>query len=255
MSEIPQTETPAASPAGEPAPGAPAAADGATAAAEGKGGLNPASAIAEKLDAKPYSGIPLENKRDWVVPKWLKEAFVAFAVLCVGAVVASKVSQHWGGELERAKAAVDADDLEMPAPAFKLPLRGGGEIDSSQLKGKLTLVNFWATWCPPCREEEPSLEKLTKAFDPGSFQVVAVSVDDGWEPIEKFFTGRTPAYRVLWDEGGKTSLRYGTSKFPESYLLDSSGRVRLKFIGPRDWMQPAMFALLAEMGAKRIGVP
>jgi thiol-disulfide isomerase/thioredoxin len=220
--------------------------------AAASGVANPVGALAEKLDSKAYSGIPLENRRNWIVPKWLKEAFVAFAALCVLTVVASKANQHWGGALERAKAAVDADDLDGSlAPPFKLPLRGGGEISSDQLKGKLTLVNFWASWCAPCREEEPSLDQLSKAFDPASLQVIAISVDDAWDPIEKFFSGRKPAYSVLWDEGGKTSLRYGTNKFPESYILDASGKQRLKFIGPRNWMEPSMFALLAELGAKR----
>ncbi len=218
--------------------------------------INPVGALAEKLDSKAYSGIPLENRRNWVVPKWLKEAFVAFSALCVLTVVASKANQHWGGALERAKAAVDADDLDGSlAPQFKLPLRGGGEISSDQLKGKLTLVNFWASWCAPCREEEPSLDQLSKAFDPGSLQVVAISVDDAWDPIEKYFAGRKPAYSVLWDEGGKTSLKFGTSKFPESYLVDASGKQRVKFVGPRNWMEPSMFALLAELGARRASGP
>jgi thiol-disulfide isomerase/thioredoxin len=261
MSELPQNPesdsaaqaaplVPALAPA--PVPDAPPA----EAPAPQGGAVNPVGALADKLDSKPYSGIPLENRRNWVVPKWLKEAFVAFALLCVLAVAGSKANQHWGGALERAKAAVDGDDLDGSfAPPFKLPLRGGGELTSDQLKGKLILVNFWASWCAPCREEEPSLDQLAKAYDPSSLQVVAISVDDAWDPIEKFFAGRKPAYSVLWDEGGKTSLRFGTSKFPESYILDASGKQRVKFIGPRNWMEPAMFALLAEMGAKRAGMP
>ena len=238
---------------------APAEADSAGAApATASAATNPVGALAEKLDSKAYSGIPLENRRNWVVPRWLKEAFVAFAALCVLSVAASKANQHWGGALERAKAAVDADDLDgSAAPPFKLPLRGGGEISSDQLMGKskLTLVNFWASWCAPCREEEPSLDQLSRAFDPSSLQVVAISVDDAWDPIDKFFAGRKPAYSVLWDEGGKTSQRFGTSKFPESYLVDASGKQRVKFVGPRNWMEPSMFALLAELGAKRATGP
>ena len=269
MSEIPQSDgtlvpgsqpaqpATAAAPEAVPFIGAPEgfAVPSESIAAPASSASTPVGALADKLDSKPYSGIPLENRRNWVVPRRLKEGFVLFAVLCVAIVVGSKVNQHWGGALERAVAAVDADDLDGPAPAFKLPVRGGGELTSDQLKGKLTLVNFWASWCAPCREEEPSLEQLSLAFDPSSLQVVAISVDDAWDPIDKFFGGRKPSYQVLWDEGGKTSLRYGTSKFPESYLVDSSGRQRLKFIGPRNWMEPAMFALLAELGARRAGMP
>ena len=117
------------------------------------------------------------------------------------------------------------------------------------------LVNFWASWCAPCRDEEPSLAALAKSFDPATLEVVALSVDDGWEPIEKFFGGRTPAYHVLFDEGGRTSLRYGTSKFPESYLIDGHGHLKLKFVGPRNWLDPSLYTLLQEMGARRQAPP
>jgi len=120
----------------------------------------------------------------------------------------------------------------------------------SQKRGKLVLVNFWATWCPPCRDEMPSLEKLANALDPQSFEVLAVSVDESWDPVEKFLKPRSPL-TVALDQGGSVSQRYGTSKFPESYLVDSKGSVRLKFVGPRDWMDQNVLALLEELGAKR----
>jgi thiol-disulfide isomerase/thioredoxin len=204
--------------------------------------------------SKPYSGIPLDEKRTWVVPRWLKEAFVAFAAVAVLAVGISKAVQHFSGAAERARGAVEADEMDgRPAFSFKLPARGGGEIDLSAYRGKTVLVNFWATWCPPCREEMPSLSRLAQAFDPQSFEVVAVSVDDGWAPIEKFLaTPKTP-YRVAWDEGGKVSRTYGTTKFPESYLVDREGRLRLKFVGPRNWADPNVATLLQRYGAQRKG--
>ncbi|MGZ6125149.1 MAG: redoxin domain-containing protein, partial [Myxococcales bacterium] len=150
--------------------------------------------------SKPYSGIPLDEKRTWVVPRWLKEAFVAFAVVSVLAVGISKGMQHFGAASERARNAVEADEMDgAPAAAFKLRARGGGEIDLAALRGKPVLVNFWATWCPPCREEMPSLTKLAQAFDPQSFEVVTVSVDEGWEPIDKFLAAPKTPFRVALD--------------------------------------------------------
>jgi thiol-disulfide isomerase/thioredoxin len=204
--------------------------------------------------SKPYSGIPIDEKRTWVVPRWLKEAFVAFAVVAVAAVGISKGVQHFGGATERARSAVEADELSGdPATPFKLPVRGGGEVELGALKGKLVLVNFWATWCPPCRDEMPSLTRLAQSFDPQSFEVLAVSVDDGWAPVDKFLTAPQTPFRVALDEGAKISRTYGTTKFPESYLVDRDGKVRLKFVGPRNWMDPNMGALLESYGARRKG--
>ena len=200
--------------------------------------------------SKPYSGIPINETHTWTPPRWLKELFVAFAVVAIAIVGVSKAVQHLGGRFERAKAAVEADDLSGPAPALSLPQRKRGTVDLSQKRGKLVLVNFWATWCEPCRVEMPSLEKLAGSLDPSSFEVVAVSVDDGWEPVERFLRPNTPL-TVALDKGGLVSQRYGTSKFPESYLVDSQGNVRLKFIGPRDWMDKNMLTLLEELGARR----
>ncbi len=202
-----------------------------------------------------YSSMPKEARRTWIVPRSLKEAFVAFAIVAVLAVGIAKGVQHFGGRFDRARSAVDADDLEQrPAPAFKLPARGGGQLDLSQLRGKLVLVNFWATWCPPCREEMPSLEKLAASLEPGSFEIVAVSVDEGWGPVEKFLSPRT-ALQVALDEGARTSRLYGTAKFPESYLVDAQGNLRLKFVGPRQWDDPNMYQLLESLGARRKPFP
>jgi thiol-disulfide isomerase/thioredoxin len=204
--------------------------------------------------SKPYSGIPVDEKRTWTVPRWLKEAFVAFASVAVLAVGISKGVQHFGGGAERARSAVNADELDgAAAPDFKLPARGGGELDLSAMRGKLVLVNFWATWCPPCREEMPSLTRLAQQFDPGSLEVVAVSVDDGWEPVNKFLVQPQTPFRVALDEGGKTSRTYGTSKFPESYLIDRDGKLQLKFVGARNWMDPHVGKLLETYGARRKG--
>ncbi len=198
-----------------------------------------------------YSSMPKDARRTWIVPRSLKEAFVAFAMVAVLTVGISKAVQHFGGRFERARGAVDADDLgQRPAPSFRLPSRGGGQLELSKLRGKLVLVNFWATWCPPCRDEMPSLEKLAASLEPGSFEIVAVSVDESWAPVEKFLSPRTP-FQVALDDGARTSRLYGTSKFPESYLVDAEGNLRLKFVGPRQWDDPNMVRLLESLGARR----
>jgi peroxiredoxin len=203
--------------------------------------------------ARTYSSMPKAARRTWVVPRWLKEAFVAFALIAIAVVAVSKAVQHFGGKANRAAGALDADELHgAAAPPFSLPDRNGKPIDLSAYRGKVVLLNFWATWCPPCREEEPSLRQLAKAMDPGKFQLLAVSVDEGgWPAIDKFFAGNAPPYAIALDQTARISQTYGTTKFPESYLIDSSGTLRLKFIGPRNWMDPAVFTLLDSYGARK----
>jgi peroxiredoxin len=203
--------------------------------------------------ARSYSSMPKAARRTWVVPRWLKEAFVAFAVIALAAVAVSKSLQHFGGQAKRAAGALDADELRAAAaPPFALLDHEGKSVDLEAYRGKVVLLNFWATWCPPCRDEEPSLRKLARAMDPARFQLLAVSVDeDGWPAIDKFFAGNAPPYAVALDQNARISQLYGTSKYPESYLIDSSGTLRLKFVGPRNWMDPAVFALLSSYGAAK----
>ena len=130
--------------------------------------------------ARSYSSMPKAARRTWVVPRWLKEAFVAFAVVALAVVAASKLVQHFGGKASRAASAMDADELpSSSAPTFTLPMRDGKQVDLSAYRGKVVLLNFWATWCPPCRAEEPSLRQLAKVMDPKKFQLLAISVDEG----------------------------------------------------------------------------
>src|SRR5258708_8550762 len=135
--------------------------------------------------SKQYSGIPIDEKRTWVVPRWLKEAFVAFALVAIAAVGISKSVQHFGGRTERARNAVEADAMDYSAPRFRLPVRGGGDIDLAELQGKLVLVNFWATWCPPCREEMPSLTQLAQQFDPRTSQALPATSPHARAPADQ----------------------------------------------------------------------
>ena len=203
--------------------------------------------------ARAYSSMPKAARRTWVVPRWLKEAFVAFAVISIAVVGVSKALQHFGGKVNRAASALEADELRIgAAPAFSLPDRDGKPVDLSAYRGKVVLLNFWATWCPPCRDEEPSLRQLARAMDPRKFQLLAVSVDEGgWPAIDKFFSGNRPPYAVALDPSARISQTYGTTKYPESYLIDSEGNLRLKFIGPRNWTDPAVFTLLDSYGAAK----
>jgi thiol-disulfide isomerase/thioredoxin len=149
-----------------------------------------------------------------------------------------------------------------PAPALDLPTLDGKRFSLASVKGQVVFVNFWATWCPPCRDEMPSMLALGKELEaryPGKFKMVAVSADDGWSPVQEFFNGppylgSTSGVTVALDptEQKTTVAEYfctarGTCPkimFPESYVVGKDGRIAGFFEGPLDWSNPAARAWL-----------
>ena len=124
---------------------------------------------------------------------------------------------------------------EKASISFKLPKMRGGERTLSELGSGLVFLNFWATWCPPCIEEMPSMVRLNqKMRDLPGFKMVAVSADSGWEPVREFFRADTPGFEVLLDREGAVAKKYGTEKFPETYIF-LDGALVGHVIGPRDW--------------------
>jgi peroxiredoxin len=128
-------------------------------------------------------------------------------------------------------------------PDFTLPDLRGKPVALRSLRGKPVLVSFFATWCPPCVEEAPSLDTLARQVGDRA-TVLIVSVDEDREALEKFFAKGTAA-TVVRDETKKVADSFGTSKFPESFLLDAAGRIRHAFISNRDWSVPEAAACVA----------
>ncbi len=120
------------------------------------------------------------------------------------------------------------------APDFKLRDYAGREVQLSSLRGRVVMVNFWATWCPTCVVEMKSLEQLTVAEKGRPFTLLAVSVDENWDAVRNFFAQGTPL-TVLLDPQKSVPPRYGTEKFPETFLIDRDGRVRYYVISDRNW--------------------
>jgi len=96
------------------------------------------------------------------------------------------------------------------------------------------LVNFWATWCATCVVEMPSMERLVSRMSGKPFRLLAVSVDEGWAPIRKFFAQGSPL-EILLDVERTVPKLYGTEKFPESFLIDRDGVLRYYIVSNRDW--------------------
>src|SRR5204862_6488539 len=111
-------------------------------------------------------------------------------------------------------------------------------ISLHDLRGKVVVLNFWATWCPPCIEEMPSLVQMQQRMGAKGVTVLAVSVDVDESAYQRFLKNHTIELLTVRDPDQKSNNLYGTSKFPESYIIDRSGVVRRKFFGAVDWTQP-----------------
>jgi len=123
------------------------------------------------------------------------------------------------------------------APDFKIT-DSQRTVELGQLRGKPVLLNFWATWCPPCVEEMPSLVQLQKQLG-GKVTILAVSEDADEGAYKQFVRDHNVDLLTVRDTGGlKTSEIYGTFKYPETYVIDRDGKIVRKFIGATDWTSP-----------------
>jgi peroxiredoxin len=122
-------------------------------------------------------------------------------------------------------------------PDFELERLDGSKLKLSDLKGKLVVVNFWASWCNPCVEEFPSMVLLGDKMKE-RVVVVAVSTDDNRADIETFvklFKLPRPGFEIVWDKDKKVMNQYGVAKIPESFIVGTDGKLKRKFIGVENW--------------------
>ena len=117
----------------------------------------------------------------------------------------------------------------------------------SQLHGQVVVLNFWATWCPPCVEEMPSLVEMQRRMKAKGITVLAVSVDVDQHAYEQFLKDHGVNLLTVRDPAQKTTNLYGTFKFPETYVIDRNGVMRRKFIGAVDWTEPEITGFLGKL--------
>lgn len=121
-------------------------------------------------------------------------------------------------------------------PGFRLPSLAGGEVDLASQRGKVVVLNFWATWCPPCVAEMPSLERLHRALGPEGLSVVTVSTDEDEGELKQFVSEHALTLPVLKDPGGRVAAgEYRTTGYPETFVLDREGRLLQHVVGPAEW--------------------
>lgn len=145
-----------------------------------------------------------------------------------------------------------APALGESVPNFTLRDETGKVVALSQFRGQIVVLNFWATWCPPCIDEMPSLNEFAERYQGKGIQVVGVSVDENAEAYQEFLASNQIKFVTLRDPAHNTSDLYGTFRFPESYIIGREGRLVRKVIGAIDWASPKEFQyfddLLAQPG-------
>lgn len=130
------------------------------------------------------------------------------------------------------------------AKDFQIQIPGASHL--ADLRGKVVVLNFWASWCPPCLEETQSLNKLQQEIAANGGVVLGVSVDEDRAAYEKFLVDNHVIFPTYDDTTKKSAADYGTSMYPETYLIDRQGRLARKIVGPQDWQSPEI------MGSIRI---
>jgi thiol-disulfide isomerase/thioredoxin len=176
------------------------------------------------------------RRRNWKTSLWLAGLLLAFPLFAQGA----------GPELSHR---VTALDPPVGAPAFALNDMDGEPHRLADYEGKVVLVNFWATWCPPCRKEMPSLERLYQQFKDQPFMVLAVNQ---WETDDHVFSymgelNVFPEFPILFDSESTISEAYGVRGLPTSVIIDQHGRIRYRAVGGREFDHPEMVKLISEL--------
>ena len=121
-----------------------------------------------------------------------------------------------------------------PAPGFSMSLMGGGELSLADLQGKLVMLDFWASWCPPCRDEAPVLAQVYGEYRDRGVEFVGVNLWDQAGDAELFVQQEGHQYPNGVDEGGKIAISYGVRGIPEKFFLSRDGLIVRKFSGPMD---------------------
>ena len=121
------------------------------------------------------------------------------------------------------------------------------KVSLQELRGKIVVLNFWATWCVPCVDEMPSLVQMQQKMKGNGVEVLAISVDVNESAYQNFLKAYKVDLLTVRDPDQKSNNLYGTFKFPETYIIDRHGVLRRKFVGPIDWGQPEILDYLAKL--------
>jgi peroxiredoxin len=144
-----------------------------------------------------------------------------------------------------AKMRIQLIQTHSKAPDFRLEDLKGKKIGLKDFKGKVVFLNFWATWCNPCKEEIPSIERLHQKFREKDFIFLTISVDfEGRKPVKEFIDKENYTFIVLLDPKYEILDLYKVQRIPTTFVIDKTGKIMGRATGPRDWNSPETILLL-----------
>lgn len=176
------------------------------------------SSSAELADVTPRAE-PVRRRRRLVIAAWLVAAVAALiAMLTVNIAGPARP--------------VDTPIVGRPAPVFDLETLDGGRLSLGDLRGSAVVLNFWASWCIPCREEAPLLTAADATYGSRGVRVLGVVYQDSAASARDFMRRYGQTYAGLLDANGRTAIDYGVYGIPETFFIDAAGVVRARYVGP-----------------------
>lgn len=172
----------------------------------------------------------------------MRTPFGAFALLALFALTVTGAA-HAGGELKSWTGGA--------TPALALRSLDGKPVNLADYKGKVVLINFWATWCAPCIEEMPSMQKLRDKLGPAGFEVLAVNYQEGEARINDFLKKRPLQLPIVRDHDGSARTAWGVRVFPTSFIVDAGQRIRYTVVGDVDWSSARVESQIRELLPRR----
>jgi thiol-disulfide isomerase/thioredoxin len=141
------------------------------------------------------------------------------------------------------------------APKFKLLNMDGQEVNLEKLRGHVVLVNFWATWCPPCRREMPSLQRLWQKLGKSELQIVAVNVGEDADTVLGFMgtLDTSPTFPIVFDKDSAVLRTWPVKGLPTTFVIDKKGHIIYRAIGGREFDSPESIRLITELLASKNG--
>jgi thiol-disulfide isomerase/thioredoxin len=160
---------------------------------------------------------------------------VALATAAIPAALAAAELRPWGNK---------------PTPPLARADLAGRNVDLNDMRGRVVLVNFWATWCEPCRDEMPSLARLQQKLKGRPFEVLAVNFGESSDKVSDFVRKEGWSVPVLLDPDKQTAAAWGAKGLPMTFLVDAKGRVRYFAFGERDWSEGESLRVVEKLVAE-----